>query len=47
MKAVKLAMDELAVIPLHVQYTILAGRKGINYSPRADERTEAMNASPE
>ena len=44
MKAVKLAMEELAVIPLHVQYTISAGKKGIKYLPRADERTEAMNA---
>ena len=43
-KAVKIAMEELAVIPLHVQYTISAGKKGIKYLPRADERTEAMNA---
>ena len=45
-KAVMIAMDDLAVIPLHVQFTIAAARKGIDFSPRADEAVFAMNAKP-
>lgn len=45
-QAVKIAMDDLALIPMHVQFTIAAARKGIEFTPRADEATFAMNARP-
>ncbi len=45
-KAVKIAMDDVALIPLHVQFTISAARKDIEFTPRADEATFAMNARP-
>jgi peptide/nickel transport system substrate-binding protein len=45
-KAQKITMEDLAVIPLHAQFTMVATRKGITYIPRADEQTRAMNARP-
>ena len=45
-KAMDIAIGELAAIPLHEQFTILATRKGVEYIPRSDERTLAMNAKP-
>ena len=44
--AVRIAIDDLALIPLHVQFTVAAARKGIIHAPRADEATFAMNARP-
>lgn len=45
-QAVKMAMEDAALIPLHVQFTISAARKGIDFTPRADEGVLAMNARP-
>ncbi|MGD8564305.1 MAG: ABC transporter substrate-binding protein [Desulfarculaceae bacterium] len=45
--AMDIAIGELGAIPLHEQFTIAASRKGIKYVARADERTLAMNATPE
>lgn len=45
-KALAIAMNDVAVIPLHVQFTIVATRKGLTYTPRADEQTLAVNAKP-
>jgi len=45
-KAMAIAMDDLGVIPLHAQFTIVATRKGITYTPRADEQTRAIEAKP-
>ena len=44
--ALKIAMDDGALIPMHVQFTIAAARKGLDFIPRADESTFAMNATP-
>ncbi len=43
-QASKIAMEDFALIPLHTQYTIAAARRGIKFTPRADESTLAMNA---
>ncbi|MCC7284269.1 MAG: ABC transporter substrate-binding protein [Acetobacteraceae bacterium] len=45
-RAMRLAMDDVAVIPLYVQYTTVAVRRGIAYAVRDDEKTLAMNARP-
>jgi peptide/nickel transport system substrate-binding protein len=39
--AVKMAMDDVALIPLHHQVVTWATRKGLAYTPRTDERTYA------
>lgn len=44
-QASKIAMQDIALIPLHTQFTIAAARKHIKYLPRADEATLAMNAT--
>ncbi len=45
-EAVKVAMDDLGVIPLHQITNIWASRRGITYDARADERTVATGARP-
>ena len=40
--AMKLAMDDVPVIQLHLQKNIWATRKGLVYEPRVDEATLAM-----
>ena len=42
-KAMKLAMDDVAVIELHLQKNIWATRSGLVYEPRVDESTLAMD----
>lgn len=44
--ATRLAMEDVAIIPVHHQATLWATRKGVTYSGRADERTHAMGFSP-
>ena len=44
--ALRIAMDDVALVPMHVQFTIAATRKGLDFVPRADESTFAMNARP-
>jgi peptide/nickel transport system substrate-binding protein len=44
--AMRAAIEDGAVIPLHTQMTAVATRKGIVYAPRADEWTMAMQARP-
>jgi peptide/nickel transport system substrate-binding protein len=44
--AMAIAINDLAIIPLHALYTVAATRKGLNYVPRADEETWAMNVKP-
>jgi peptide/nickel transport system substrate-binding protein len=46
-EAMDIAISEVGAIPLHEGFTILASRKGIKYVPRSDEKTFAMNATPE
>jgi peptide/nickel transport system substrate-binding protein len=40
-------MKDQALIPLHYQINIWATRKGITYSPRADENTLAQFVKPQ
>lgn len=40
--ATRLAMQDVALIPLHHQATVWAMKRGLAYSGRADERTHAM-----
>jgi peptide/nickel transport system substrate-binding protein len=44
--AMATAMNDLAIIPLYVQFTAVAARKGIIWPPRADEQTRIMSATP-
>ena len=44
--AIDVLMKDLTFIPLHVEFTIMATRKGLAYAPRADEQTRAMNTRP-
>jgi peptide/nickel transport system substrate-binding protein len=41
--ATRIAMADLAIIPLHHQVNIWAARRGFAYTPRNDERTLAMD----
>ena len=45
-KAMEIAMNETAAIPMHTQFTVSAGRLGIDYTVRPDEMTLAYNARP-
>jgi peptide/nickel transport system substrate-binding protein len=42
-QASALAMEDVCMIPLHTQFSISAGRPGLEYTPRADEGTLAVN----
>jgi peptide/nickel transport system substrate-binding protein len=44
--ATKQAMDDVAIIPLHIQKNIWATRRGFIYAPREDEETRAMDVRP-
>src|SRR3954469_15279162 len=46
-EAVKLAMDDVAIIPLFQLVNSWALRKGLTYNARMDERTTAMATRPE
>ena len=46
MEATRLAMDDVAMIPLHLQKNIWAMRAGLAYVPRADEETRVMDLRP-
>jgi peptide/nickel transport system substrate-binding protein len=41
-RAMKMAMDDVPVIELHLQKNIWATRSGLSYEPRVDEATLAM-----
>ena len=45
-KAMRAAMEDLALIPLYLQYTTAAARRTIDYTIRDDEKTLAMSARP-
>jgi peptide/nickel transport system substrate-binding protein len=42
-EGMRLAIEDVAIIPLHHQVNIWATRKGLTYEPRSDERTLAMS----
>ena len=45
-EATRLAMADVAMIPLHLQKNIWAMRAGLSYVPRADEDTRVMDLRP-
>ncbi|MDB5376751.1 MAG: transporter substrate-binding protein, partial [Rubritepida sp.] len=45
-EAVGAAMDDVALIPLHIQKNIWATRRGLSYTARADEQTRAWLVRP-
>jgi len=45
-RAMRIAMEDVAVIPLYVQHSAIAVRRGIEYRVRDDEKTLAMQARP-
>jgi peptide/nickel transport system substrate-binding protein len=45
-EAVKMAMDDVAIIPLHQLVNTWAVKKGLEHDPRMDERTRAMDIKP-
>ena len=44
--AQRLAMEDVAIIPLHIQTNIWAMRRGLAHTPRADELTRAQDVRP-
>ncbi len=44
--AQRLAMEDVAIIPLHIQTNIWAMRRGLTHTPRADELTRAQDIRP-
>lgn len=46
-KATELAIDQVAIIPLHYQVNTWAAKKGLKYRARTDEATEAMSVVEE
>jgi len=45
--AERVAMQDVALIPIHIQKNIWAMRAGLGYIPRADERSLAMDLRPQ
>ena len=45
-EAMRVAMDDAAVLPIHHQVNIWATRRGLAYEPRSDEYTLAMSLAP-
>lgn len=45
-RATEIAMDDLALIPLHHEMATWAMRRGIAHRPRTDQYTQAMDATP-
>ncbi len=45
-QATRMAMDDVALIPLHMQKSIWAMRAGLHYTARADEETRAWDLRP-
>jgi len=45
-QATKIAIDDVAIIPLHIQKNIWGMKAGLTYAARADEGTRAMDLRP-
>ena len=45
--AERVAMQDVALLPIHIQKNIWAMRAGLTYVARADERTLAMDLRPQ
>jgi peptide/nickel transport system substrate-binding protein len=44
--ATRMAMEDVGIIPLHIQKNVWASRRGFTHAARVDERTRAMDVSP-
>ena len=44
--AMRMAMEDVAVVPLHIQTNIWAARRGFQHTARADELTRAQDVRP-
>jgi peptide/nickel transport system substrate-binding protein len=44
--AQRMAFEDVAIIPLHIQTNIWAMRRGIQHTPRVDELTRAQDVRP-
>jgi len=44
--ATRMAMEDVAIIPLHIQKNVWATRRGYTHTARADELTRAMDVAP-
>ena len=45
-QATRIAMRDLAILPLHHQVNVWATKRGLRYAARSDERTLAMSLTP-
>ena len=45
-EASRLALDDVAIIPVHIQKNIWAMRRGLTHEARADELTRAQDIRP-
>jgi peptide/nickel transport system substrate-binding protein len=45
-QAIKMAIDDVGIIPLHQLVNTWAVKKGLQHEPRMDERTRAMDLKP-
>ena len=45
-QAIKMAIDDVAIIPLHQLVNTWAVKRTLNHNPRMDERTRAMDVTP-
>jgi peptide/nickel transport system substrate-binding protein len=45
-EAMRLAIDDQAIIPMHVQRNVWAMRRGVTHTPRTDERTRPQDVRP-
>jgi len=45
-QAMRMGMEDVAVIPLHTQKNVWATRRGLTYEPRVDEQTLAESTQP-
>jgi peptide/nickel transport system substrate-binding protein len=45
-QATRLAMEDVGIIPLHIQKNVWGMRQGITHIPRVDEETRAMDVRP-
>ncbi|WP_200845248.1 ABC transporter substrate-binding protein [Roseomonas sp. 18066] len=45
-QAVKMSMDDVAIIPLHQLVNTWAVKRSLHHNPRMDERTRAMDVTP-
>jgi len=45
-QATRLAVEDVGIIPIHIQKNIWGMRTGLQHTPRVDEETRAMDVRP-